>query len=426
MSADPLPDPDPAFCVLAERFAAGILVGSDREEFQRRLMQHPALERYVTGILVNDAVLRDIIPIVAKRQQERAGLTGRSRPVSLRTPLPLPSRSGARQALGVLVWAGPLAAAIVMALIVIEQSGSTVTGGTVALISGTTLHLGEHESRTVDCPDGSRLGLSGGTELAFTADGQGMHIALRSGSLNADIRPQPAGTSLRIAAPHADLTVIGTSFRVATDRDRTRLDVSHGSVRFASHAEDSSFLVGAGEYATAGSHAQSTVKGLTQGAVPLGLGASQVVRAIACGLGASVEYDGLRYDADRDFAGGRVVPWLQARLPENPLTASGRSGTFRYAIAVANGRYAVTLRLHEPDLHASPGRRVFTIDVQGQRLWKNLDIDAQVGHGPLLDLTSVVEVHQGSLDLRCFAEHPGSTDDSAPIVSAIIVRLITP
>jgi beta-galactosidase len=147
---------------------------------------------------------------------------------------------------------------------------------------------------------------------------------------------------------------------------------------------------------------------------------------MVCGLGRGVEYDGVRYEADRDFEGGRVVPWLQARLPDNPLTAAGRSGTFRYAIPLPAGRYAVTLRLHEPDPHGAPGRRVFTIDVQGERIWPGVDIAAAVGPGPLLDLTSVVEVRQGTLDLRLFSEHPRPGDDASPVIAAILVRLLAP
>jgi hypothetical protein len=84
------------------------------------------------------------------------------------------------------------------------------------------------------------------------------------------------------------------------------------------------------------------------------------------------------------------------------------------------------VRLHEPGLHPAPGRRVFTIDVQGERIWQRMDIDAAVGRGPLLDLTSVVEVSQGSLDIRCFADHPVLGDDASPVIAAILVRRITP
>jgi ferric-dicitrate binding protein FerR (iron transport regulator) len=428
MSASPKVEPDEAFCILAERFAAGTLAGSEREEFRRRLEQQPDLERYVTGILSRDAALREIIPIIAKRRDGNLGPSARSRPLSLHTPLPPPPRTASRRTLQLLAWAAPLAAAVVLAIILVERSAArpSAPGAGVALVSGTTLHLGDHEARAVACPDGSRLGLEGGAELAFTEDAQGMHIALRAGAMSADIRPQPAGRPLRISAPQADLTVIGTSFRVATDQGRTRLDVSHGSVRFASRSGDAEFLVAAGEYASAGSGPSATVKGLSHGAVPEGAAVGQLVRAIACGLGTSVVYDGVRYEADRDFEGGRVVPWLQARLPDNPLTAAGRSGTFRYAIPLAAGRYAVTIRLHEPDPHPAPGRRVFTIDVQGERIWKGIDIAAEVGQGPLLDLTSVVEVQQGTLDLRCFAERPVRGDDAGAVIAAILVRRLTP
>jgi len=428
MSASIQDEPDQAFCILAERFAAGTLAGSEREEFRRRLRQQPDLERYVTGILSRDAALREIIPIIAKRREQTVDPSARARPLNLRLPLAQPLRAAGRRALAVAAWAGPLAAALVMAIILVGRPASrpSAPGEPLAVVSGTTLRLGEHEARSVACPDGSRLDLEGGAEMAFTEDGQGMHIALRAGAMVADIRPQPAGRPLRIAAPQADLVVIGTSFRVATDQGRTRLEVTHGSVRFTSRSGDGGFLVAAGEYATAGSAPSSLVKGLIHGVMPHGPPLGQLVLAIACGLGTSVDYDGVHYEADRDFAGGRVVPWLEARLPDNPLTAAGRCGTFRYAIPLANGRYAVTLRLHEPDPHPAPGRRVFSIDVQGERWWQRLDIAAAVGRGPLLDLTSVVEVSQGTLDLRCFAEHALRSDDASPVIAAIVIRLVAP
>jgi ferric-dicitrate binding protein FerR (iron transport regulator) len=428
MSSDTPQEPDQAFCILAERFAAGTLAGADREEFRRRLAEQPALERYVTGLLSTDAELRDIIPIIATRREGELARSARSPSPEQRAPLPLPPRAAGHRALQVLAWAAPLAAALVLAAILIERSAARpgASGADLAIVSGTTLHLGDHESRSLACPDGSRLGLEGGAELDFYDDAHGMRIALRAGAMSADIRPQPAGRPLRIAAPQADLVVVGTSFRVASDLGRTRLDVSHGSVRFSSRSGGGEFLVAAGEYASAGSAASSTIKGLVHGTLPAGAAAGQLVRAIACGQGTGVDYDGVRYEADRDFEGGRVVPWLQAQLPGNPLTASGRCGTFRYAIPLANGRYAVTVRLHEPSLHPAPGRRVFTIDVQGQRIWQRIDIAAEVGQGPLLDLTSMVEVEQGALDLRCFADHPLASDDASPLIAAILVRLITP
>jgi ferric-dicitrate binding protein FerR (iron transport regulator) len=425
MTSGTADQPDLAFCILAERFAAGTLAGSDREAFRRRLEQQPELERYVTGILSRDAALREIIPIIAKR---RAQGLGARQPPGLALARPRPPATAGRRALRPLAWAAPLAAALAVAILLVARPAArpAAAGDAVAITAGTTLRLGSHETRTVACPDGSRLGLEGGADLAFSADERGMRIALRAGALTADIRPQPAGRPLRIAAPQADLTVVGTSFRVSTEQGRTTLAVTHGGVRFAARAGDGEFLVAAGEQATAGSGPSSTAKGLSRGVLPAGYGVGEVVRAIACGLGTGVAYDGVRYEADRDFEGGRVVPWLQARLPDNPLTAAGRSGTFRYAIPLPAGRYAVTLRLHEPDPRAVAGRRVFTIDVAGERIWRDVDIAAAVGHGPLLDLTSVAEVRQGTLDLRCFAEHPLPGDGAVPLIAAILVRRLAP
>ncbi len=84
------------------------------------------------------------------------------------------------------------------------------------------------------------------------------------------------------------------------------------------------------------------------------------------------------------------------------------------------------MRLHEPAPQAVPLRRVFTIDVQGERIWQGVDIAAAVGRGPLLDLTSVAAVQQGTLDLRCFAERRTTDDDASPVIAAILVRLLPP
>ena len=99
------------------------------------------------------------------------------------------------------------------------------------------------ESRTeVRTRDGSAIALLEKTDLVL-----GSRFELREGAIRCDIAKQPR--TLVFATPHAEATILGTSFDLSVGWNETRLHTLSGRVRFSS--EGQSVEVGPGERATA-------------------------------------------------------------------------------------------------------------------------------------------------------------------------------
>ena len=99
------------------------------------------------------------------------------------------------------------------------------------------------ESRTeVRTRDGSNIALLEKTDLVL-----GSRFELREGAIRCDIAKQPR--TLVFATPHAEATILGTSFDLSVGWNETQLHTLSGRVRFA--AEGQSVEVGPGERATA-------------------------------------------------------------------------------------------------------------------------------------------------------------------------------
>jgi ferric-dicitrate binding protein FerR (iron transport regulator) len=99
------------------------------------------------------------------------------------------------------------------------------------------------ESRTeVRTRDGSNIALLEKTDLLL-----GSRFELKEGAIRCDIAPQPR--PLVIATPHAETTILGTSFDLSVGWNETRLRMLSGRVRFAT--EGQSVDVGPGETASA-------------------------------------------------------------------------------------------------------------------------------------------------------------------------------
>jgi Malectin domain len=96
---------------------------------------------------------------------------------------------------------------------------------------------------------------------------------------------------------------------------------------------------------------------------------------------------GVIWYPDNYFLGGRTIARFGTISgPEDPeIFARERYGNFSYAIPVANGRYAVTLRFAEtfwgPDSPGGggPGNRVFDVYCNGTALLRNFDMFQEAG-----------------------------------------------
>jgi ferric-dicitrate binding protein FerR (iron transport regulator) len=103
------------------------------------------------------------------------------------------------------------------------EKGTSLPGGLLETIA-------DDSTLTFAFADGTRLTLLGRSTVAISDEGQ-KAVHLRSGSLSADVRPQPAGRPLLIHTPTARLEVLGTRFEVDSDESNTRLAVNEGRVR---------------------------------------------------------------------------------------------------------------------------------------------------------------------------------------------------
>jgi hypothetical protein len=133
------------------------------------------------------------------------------------------------------------------------REGSSEIGTT-----GTPLHAGDKvtasaDGSTVRYDDGTGFWLARDSRLrVLPADAfAGKRATLEHGSLDAEVAAQPPGRPLVILTPQAELTVIGTAFHLASDEQRTRLEVTHGRVRMARRSDHTAIEVSAGESAVA-------------------------------------------------------------------------------------------------------------------------------------------------------------------------------
>jgi ferric-dicitrate binding protein FerR (iron transport regulator) len=117
-------------------------------------------------------------------------------------------------------------------------------------------------------PDGTRLELGPGTvvrefhDLEFQG-ARGKRVAVSQGTLLADVVKQPPGRSMVLTTPHAESTVLGTTFRLVVDAASTRLEVKEGRVRFARASAKSGVEVKTGQYAVAAAAGEPAARSLS-------------------------------------------------------------------------------------------------------------------------------------------------------------------
>ncbi len=127
-----------------------------------------------------------------------------------------------------------------------------------------------------------------------------------------------------------------------------------------------------------------------------------VVYAINVGSEQGLNYGDVLYIADAYFTGGTPSSGDDAiaGTTMQALYQTNRWGSFSYALPVDNGEYEISLKFAEIFWQES-GKRVFDVDVEGQRLVSGLDLVAEAGAKHALDKTlSSVSVRDGQLDLQ--------------------------
>jgi ferric-dicitrate binding protein FerR (iron transport regulator) len=126
---------------------------------------------------------------------------------------------------------------------------SDLTAG-ARLPAGTLILEGESASAVLRFHDGTALTLCGDTELEFSDDGQ-KRLALKSGTLSVDARPQPTGRPMIVRTQTAEIEVVGTVFSLSADTQATQLSVETGRVRMRRLADGKSVDVADSQTATA-------------------------------------------------------------------------------------------------------------------------------------------------------------------------------
>jgi ferric-dicitrate binding protein FerR (iron transport regulator) len=124
-----------------------------------------------------------------------------------------------------------------------------------AILEGQSiLTEGARSSVVVDYPDHTRLEIAGDTvvrRLTDAKDRSRKHVELEQGALNADVSKQPAGKSMILRTPQAEVSVLGTRFTLAAEKDSTRLQVEEGAVNFTRHEDRRTIQVRSGYFAVA-------------------------------------------------------------------------------------------------------------------------------------------------------------------------------
>jgi len=105
---------------------------------------------------------------------------------------------------------------------------------------------------------------------------------------------------------------------------------------------------------------------------------------------------------------------------DDALYQSQRYAMSAYRFTVPAGRYEVLLRFAEIFPYAGPGRRIFSVDIEGQRVLDHVDTASRWGRYRAWDGLYCVEVGDGVLDIT-FESH---TTEYAAVINAIRVTRV--
>ncbi|HYG74530.1 MAG TPA: tandem-95 repeat protein [Planctomycetota bacterium] len=145
------------------------------------------------------------------------------------------------------------------------------------------------------------------------------------------------------------------------------------------------------------------------------------VIAIDCGGTANyTAADGTIYKADAYFSGGSANNFVRpiAGTDDDALYQNYRwlSPSLKYAIPVANGDYAVTLKFADVYSTAA-GQKSFDVKIEGALVADELDTYVLAGKDVAYDLTFAAKVADGVLDLEFLAGASGN-----PSINAILIK----
>lgn len=110
----------------------------------------------------------------------------------------------------------------------------------------------EEDEAVLAYDDGTRIELFGPSQLVVAVGPEGAkRLRLLSGGMELDVRPQPVDRPLVIVTPEGEVRVLGTKFRLASDGERTRIEMQEGKVAFVNNTNGRTVEVGEGAYIVA-------------------------------------------------------------------------------------------------------------------------------------------------------------------------------
>lgn len=107
--------------------------------------------------------------------------------------------------------------------------------------------------------------------------------------------------------------------------------------------------------------------------------------------GEAATYADVSWEKDRNYSGRRTGCYRSSLPFDNPIYTTERFGNFSYSFAVANGKHNVKLKFAE-NWFQGPGKRIFNVFINGEKVASNLDLYKEAGFGVPYDLVFPVEV----------------------------------
>jgi ferric-dicitrate binding protein FerR (iron transport regulator) len=120
-----------------------------------------------------------------------------------------------------------------------------------SLHAGDVLTVADDANIALTWSDGTRVQLSGGTQISLPKTSAGKRLSVDLGDVAASVAPQPADRPMIFVTPHADAIVRGTELSLHVQQVDTRLDVLEGKVELVERETQDVQLVESSQSATA-------------------------------------------------------------------------------------------------------------------------------------------------------------------------------
>ena len=137
-----------------------------------------------------------------------------------------------------------------------------------ALPAGTFETFGENSHVVLGFDDGTEITLRGECRASIADRASQKQIHLQTGSLRADVTPQPPGNPMLLRTATANVEVVGTVFSLTADADKTTMNVERGRVRMKRTVDGSTVEVSANQTAAVSLETNAPLTATSNGTPP--------------------------------------------------------------------------------------------------------------------------------------------------------------